>query len=467
MSQGTLYDKVFDSHVVDKLPTGQYQLIIGLHLVHDVTSSPAFEMLRGRNGKVLFPDRTYATADHMIPTKSLQRPFADFKAESLMRALEKNADKYGITFFGPESGLNGIVHVIGPELGLTQPGMTIACGDSHTSTHGAFGSLAFGIGSTEIAYILETQTLPVSKLNVRRIDFDGALSKGVYAKDVVLAIINGLGVSGGKGFAYEFNGSTIKNMSMEQRMTLCNMSIEGGALVGYVNPDENTFDYLDGRKFSPKGNNFERAIRYWKSIASDSNAQYDDHVKFNAITLEPMVTWGTNPGQSIAISQRMPQLEELAESERGSAKKAYDHMRFTPGDPIYGTPISVAFIGSCTNSRISDLREAAKIFEIYGVADGVTALVVPGSNSVKIQAEKEGLDRIFKGAGAEWREAGCSMCLAMNPDKLIGDQISASSSNRNFVGRQGSPQGRTLLMSPAMVAAAAVKGYVNDVRELL
>lgn len=465
MSAGTLYDKVFDSHVVKKLSWGQYQVFVDLHLIHDVTSSPAFGMLREGKAKVAFPERTFATADHMIPTDSLARPFADPQAEDLMSHLERNARDYGITFFGPESGKQGIVHVIGPELGLTQPGMIIACGDSHTSTHGAFGALAMGIGTTEVRYLLETQTLALDKLKVRRINFDGELQKGVYSKDVILKIISTLGVRGGNGFAYEYGGSTINGMSMEGRMTLCNMSIEGGALVGYVNPDERTINFVVRRKYAPKGEALERALAYWKSVASSPSAKYDDAVNFKAGELEPMVTWGINPGQAIGISQQLPKIEELV--DRDSAAEAYAHMKFRPGDTIYGTPIDVAFIGSCTNSRIDDLREAAKILEGRKVASNVTALVVPGSYSVKRQAEEEGLDKIFEAAGAEWRNAGCSMCLGMNPDRLKGDQISASSSNRNFIGRQGSPTGRTLLMSPAMVAAAAIEGKVTDVREYL
>lgn len=465
MSKETLYDKVLDAHVVGVLPTGQLQVFIGLHLIHDVTSSPAFGMLREANAHVAYPERTFATADHMVPTAGSLRPFSDARAERLMSALEENVSRNGITFFGPDSGKQGIVHIIGPELGLTQPGMTIACGDSHTSTHGAFGALALGVGTTEMRYLLETQTLPISRLKVRRISVEGALQRGVFAKDVILKIISTLGVGGGKGFAYEYSGTAVDRMSMEERMTLCNMSIEGGALLGYVNPDQTTFDFIRGREYAPKGEAFERAVVWWRSVASSPNAVYDHVVPVNAADLEPMVTWGINPGQAIGVTQRLPKLADLVEAERGTAEKAYDHMKFKPGEPIIGTKIDVAFIGSCTNSRISDLREAAKIVEGRRVADGVMALVVPGSQSVKYQAEQEGLDSIFKESGFEWRGAGCSMCLGMNPDKLVGDQVSASSSNRNFIGRQGSPLGRTLLMSPAMVAAAAIEGRVADVRE--
>ncbi|MBI2574969.1 3-isopropylmalate dehydratase large subunit [Candidatus Woesearchaeota archaeon] len=465
MSEGTLYDKVFDAHVVGGLPTGQLQVFIGLHLIHDVTISPAFGMLREAGMRVAFPERTFATADHMVPTHSLLRPFSDQQAETLVSELERNVRQYGITFFAPGSDRHGIVHIIGPELGLTQPGMTIACGDSHTSTHGAFGAIALGVGTTEIRYLLETQTLPLDRLKVRRINVDGELQRGVYAKDVILEIIRMLGVGGGKGFAYEYGGAVVDRMTMEGRMTLCNMSIEGGALVGYVNPDDTTFAYIKGREYAPKGTAFDRAVAFWRSVASDPKAKYDHTVNLDGGKLEPMVTWGTNPGQAVGVTQRLPRLEDLPESERGTAGQAYEHMRLTPGGYLVGTPVNVAFIGSCTNGRISDLREAASILEGRHVAEGVRALVVPGSQSIKYQAEQEGLDRIFTEAGAEWRNDGCSMCLGMNPDRLIGDELCASSSNRNFVGRQGSPLGRTILMSPAMVAAAAAAGRVVDVRE--
>ena len=353
--------------------------------------------------------------------------------------------------------------MIGPQLGLTQPGMTLACGDSHTSTHGAFGTLAFGIGTSQVRDVLATQTLAMDKLKVRRININGALGTGVYAKDVILYIIRRLGVAGGKGFAYEYGGAVIERMSMEERMTVCNMSIEGGALVGYVNPDQTTFDYLDGRPYAPKGDAFQRAASYWKSVASEADAEYDDAVSYEGGDIEPTVTWGINPGQSLGISEKLPKPDEFADPD--GAKKAYEHMGWQPGAPILGTPINVAFIGSCTNGRLGDLRAAAKIARGRKVSPVVRALVVPGSTEVKKLAEQEGLHEIFQAAGFQWREAGCSMCLAMNPDKLNGREVSASSSNRNFIGRQGSPQGRTLLMSPAMVAAAALNGKVVDVRE--
>lgn len=459
----TLYDKVWESHTVDILPTGQTQIFIGLHLIHEITTAPAFDMLREKGMDVAYPERTFATVDHIVPTDMRTRPFLDSQAEELIQALEKNVSEFEIEFFGLDSDKQGIVHVIGPQLGLTQPGMTLACGDSHTSTHGAFGTLAFGIGTSQVRDILATQTLAMDKLNVRRINVNGALPQGVYAKDVILNIIRRLGVAGGKGFAYEYGGSVVESMSMEERMTICNMSIEGGALVGYVNPDATTFEFLKGREFVPKGADFERAVVYWKSIASDPNAHYDGVVDIEGARIEPTVTWGINPGQAVGVSEKLPLPEEFSDPE--GAKKAYEHMGWKPGSPILGTPINVAFIGSCTNSRLSDLRAAAEIAKGKKVHPGIRALVVPGSAQVKVLAEKEGLHKIFTEAGFEWRAAGCSMCLAMNPDKLQGREICASSSNRNFIGRQGSPGGRTLLMSPAMVAAAALSGKVVDVRQ--
>ncbi len=459
----TLYDKVWESHTVDILPTGQTQLFVGLHLIHEITTAPAFDMLREKGLDVAFPDRTFATVDHIVPTDMRSRPFLDSQAEELIQALEKNVNEFRIEFFGLDSDKQGIVHVIGPQLGLTQPGMTLACGDSHTSTHGAFGTLAFGIGTSQVRDVLATQTLAMDRLKVRRINIHGALSEGVYAKDVILSVIRRLGVAGGKGFAYEYGGSVVEKMNMEERMTICNMSIEGGALVGYVNPDATTFEFLKGREFVPKGEGFDRAVVYWRSIASDPDAHYDDVVEMEGLEIEPTVTWGINPGQAVGISEKLPYPEQCSDPE--GAKRAYEHMGWQPGSPVLGTPINVAFVGSCTNSRLSDLRAAAKIAKGRRVHPSIRALVVPGSAAVKALAEKEGLDRIFTEAGFEWREAGCSMCLAMNPDKLKGREICASSSNRNFIGRQGSPGGRTILMSPAMVAAAAVNGKIVDVRE--
>jgi 3-isopropylmalate/(R)-2-methylmalate dehydratase large subunit len=463
MAGRTLYDKIWESHTVAILPTGQTQLFIGLHLIHEITTAPAFDMLRENGMDVAFRDRTFATVDHIVPTDLRQRPFLDREAEELTQALEKNVKQFGVEFFGLDSANQGIVHVIGPQLGLTQPGMTLACGDSHTSTHGAFGTLAFGIGTSQVRDVLATQTLAMDKLKVRRININGALGAGVYAKDVILYIIRRLGVGGGKGFAYEYGGAVIDRMNMEERMTVCNMSIEGGALVGYVNPDQTTFDYLKARPYVPKGDAFDRAVVYWRSVASDADAKYDDVVSYQGSEIEPTITWGINPGQSVGISERLPKPAEYADPD--GAKRAYEHMGWQPGAPILGTPINVAFIGSCTNGRLADLRAAAKIAKGRKVNPAVRALVVPGSTEVKRLAEQEGLHEIFQSAGFEWREAGCSMCLAMNPDKLNGREISASSSNRNFIGRQGSPQGRTLLMSPAMVVAAALNGKVADVRE--
>lgn len=467
MSKGTLFDKVWDLHTVGVLPSGQTQLLIGLHLIHEVTSPQAFAMLRDRGLKVLFPERTVATVDHIVPTDNQARPFADSLAEEMMQSLERNCQEHGIRFYNVGSGGQGIVHVIAPEQGLTQPGMTIACGDSHTSTHGAFGAIAFGIGTSQVRDVLASQTLALSKLKVRKVEVNGSLRPGVYAKDVILHIIRKLGVKGGVGYAYEFAGTTFEQMNMEERMTVCNMAIEGGARCGYVNPDQVTFDYLKGRDFAPKGEAWDQAVSWWQSLRSDADAVYDDVVVFDAADIAPTVTWGITPGQGIAVNELVPTPDGLPDDERPIAEEAYRYMDLAPGKPLQGTKVDVCFIGSCTNGRISDLREAAKFAQGRQVATGVKAFVVPGSERVKQQAEAEGLDKIFVEAGFEWREPGCSMCLAMNPDKLEGRQLSASSSNRNFKGRQGSASGRTLLMSPAMVVAAAVTGQVSDVRELL
>lgn len=467
MSKGTLFDKVWDLHTVGTLPSGLTQLFIGLHLIHEVTSPQAFSMLKARDLKVLFPQRTIATVDHIVPTENQARPFGDNMAEEMIQALEKNCQENDITFYNIGSGNQGIVHVIAPELGLTQPGMTIACGDSHTSSHGAFGAIAFGIGTSQVRDVLASQTLSLSKLKVRKIEVNGNLKPGVYAKDVILHIIRTLGVKGGVGYAYEFAGTTFAQMNMEERMTVCNMAIEGGARCGYVNPDEITYDYLQNRDFAPKGADWEKALNWWQSLSSNPDAEYDDIVVFNAEAIPPTVTWGITPGQGIGVDEKIPTAAQLLEEDRLIAEEAYSYMDLYPGQPIQGTKIDVCFIGSCTNGRISDLREAAKIAQGRQVAAGVKAFVVPGSERVKKEAEAEGLDKIFVKAGFEWREPGCSMCLAMNPDKLQGRQISASSSNRNFKGRQGSSSGRTLLMSPAMVATAAIKGEIADVRALL
>jgi 3-isopropylmalate/(R)-2-methylmalate dehydratase large subunit len=454
----TLFKKVWNAHAVRTLPSGQTQLFVGLHLVHEVTSPQAFDMLRQHGWKVAFAERTFATVDHIVPTDSRRRPFLDLMAEEMTTALERNCKEFGINLWAPDSPDQGIVHVIGPQLGLTQPGMTIACGDSHTSTHGAVGAIAFGIGTSQVRDVLASQCLALEPLKVRRIDVNGRLSSGVYAKDVILTIIRRLGVQGGNGFAYEYGGTTLDAMTIDERMTICNMSIEGGARAGYVNPDETTFAFLRGRRFAPQGEAFDRATTWWRQLASDKNATYDDRVVFDAASIEPTVTWGINPGQSVSVSESIP----------GDADpEALAFMGFTKGTTVRGTKIDVAFIGSCTNGRLSDLEEAARIVRGHHVAQHVKALVVPGSNTVARDAEARGLPEIFRAAGFEWRGAGCSMCLGMNTDRLEGQQVCASSSNRNFKGRQGSPTGRTLLMSPAMVAAAALAGEVADVRQMM
>ncbi|MBM3779022.1 MAG: 3-isopropylmalate dehydratase large subunit [Acidimicrobiia bacterium] len=463
----TLLQKVWDRHAVRVLPTGQTQLFVGLHLVHEVTSPQAFDTLRARGWTVQFPERTFATVDHIVPTIGRRRPFLDVMAEDMIAALERNCRDFGVPLWNLGDARQGIVHVIGPELGLTQPGLTIACGDSHTSTHGAFGAIAFGIGTSQVRDVLATQCLAIEPLKVRRIAVRGRLPAGVYAKDVILSIIRRLGVRGGVGYAYEYAGDTVERMSMDERMTVCNMSIEGGARVGYVNPDDTTFRYLAGRPLAPAGEAFDRATAWWRSLASDPDAGYDDEVELQAEDLTPVVTWGTNPGQAVGVGERVPAPDDVPDGERRGVADALDYMGLKPGTAISGTRIDVAFIGSCTNARLSDLREAARVVKGRRVAGHVKALVVPGSAGVRAAAEREGLDEIFRTAGFDWREAGCSMCLGMNPDKLEGRQVCASSSNRNFKGRQGSPTGRTLLMSPAMVAAAAVSGEVVDVRELI
>ena len=462
----SLFQKVWDAHTVRALPSGQTQLFIGTHLIHEVTSPQAFSMLRELELPVRFPQRTFATVDHIIPTDDQSRPFSDELAEAMMSELERNCREYGIQFFGPESGAQGIVHVIGPELGLTQPGMTIACGDSHTATHGAFGAIAFGIGTSQVRDLLASQTMAIAPLKVRRIEVTGSLPEGVYAKDVILAIIRELGVNGGVGYAYEYAGDVFDAMTMEERMTVCNMSIEGGARCGYVNPDATTVEYLRGRRFAPAEDAFETRSEQWLALASDPGCAYDDVVTIDAASIAPSVTWGIHPGHNLGVSESIPTPNQVRDDERAGVEEALEYMDFVAGASIAGTPIDVAFIGSCTNGRISDLREAARVAQTGHVKSGVRALVVPGSRAVQQEAEAEGLDAIFRQAGFEWREPGCSMCLAMNPDKLRGREVCASSSNRNFKGRQGSPSGRTLLMSPAMVAAAALAGEVVDVRDI-
>ena len=465
MNKRNLFEKVWEAHDVGQLQNGQTQLFVGRHLIHEVTSPQAFGMLREKNLPVRFPERTFATVDHIVPTNETQEPYSDPLADAMIKELRSNCEEFGVTFFDTDTGKQGIVHVVGPEQGLTQPGMTIACGDSHTSTHGAFGAIAFGIGTSQVRDLLATQTLALGKLKVRRIEVDGKLNPGIYAKDVILHIIKLLGVNGGTGFAYEYGGDVFDTFSMEERMTACNMSIEGGARVGYVNPDEKTFEYLKGKPYSPK-ENWSDAVSGWSSFASDTGCNYDDIVKIDASDIGPTVTWGINPSQAIGINESIPDPDKAAEQDKASIEEAIEYMKITPGLPIKGTPIDVAFIGSCTNGRISDLEEVAGHLNGFKVKEGIKAIVVPGSQIVSKLAEEMGLDKIFENAGFEWRKAGCSMCLAMNPDKLIGDQLCASSSNRNFKGRQGSPTGRTMLMSPTMVAAAAITGVVSDSREV-
>lgn len=461
----SLFDKIWESHTASILRNGQTQLFIDSHLIHEVTTPQAFGMLRDFGLPVLMPERTFATVDHIVPTDTRVEPFADPLADQMIQELRANCASSNIVFFDLDSGRQGIVHMIGPEQGITQPGTTIACGDSHTSTHGAFGAIAFGIGTSQVRDVLATQTLAMSKPKLRRIEVNGQLSPGVYAKDVILHIIRKLGVKGGVGYAYEYAGDLFERMSMEERMTVCNMTIEGGARCGYVNPDETTFAYLYGRPFAPAGAAWDAAVLRWKAIASEPGCHYDDVVVIDAADVPPTVTWGINPGQAIAITEEIPSIESCAEIDRASVAEALAHMKLESGAPIAGTPVNVAFIGSCTNARVSDFAEVAKYLVGYRVHPNVQAIAVPGSQLVKLECEKLGIDRIFKAAGFEWRHPGCSMCLGMNPDKLVGDQLCASTSNRNFIGRQGSQSGRTVLMSPVMVAAAAITGVVTDARE--
>lgn len=461
----TLFAKVWESHSVATLDNGQTQLLIDTHLIHEVTSPQAFGMLRDLGLKVAYPQRTFATVDHIVPTDNQVSPFSDPLAEEMIQELNRNAKEFGITYFNLSSGKQGIVHVVGPEQGITQPGTTIACGDSHTATHGAFGAIAFGIGTTQVRDVLATQTMALSPMKVRRINVDGKLRPGVYAKDVILHIIRLLGAGGGKGFAYEYGGNVFDGFSMEERMTVCNMSIEGGARCGYVNPDDKTFEYLKGRPYSPKDAEWDKAVAAWRAIASDKDAVYDDVVNIKAEDVPPTVTWGVSPDQAIAVTENVPtESSATNDSQRESIREALEYMKLPAGQPIMGNKIDVAFLGSCTNGRLSDFREVAKFIKGKHVANGVKAIAVPGSQIVDVLARQEGIDKVFTEAGFEWRGAGCSMCLAMNPDKLVGDQLCASSSNRNFKGRQGSTTGRTILMSPLMVAAAAVTGQIADAR---
>lgn len=463
----TLFQKIWDSHVVAEQPESPAILYIDLHLVHEVTSPQAFTGLRQRGLKVRRPDKTLATMDHSIPTTPIGVPIADAMAAAQIKQMETNAAEFGITLHGMTSAHRGIVHVIGPELGRTQPGMTIVCGDSHTATHGAFGALAFGIGTSEVEHVLATQCLLQKKPKTFEVRVNGTLSKGVSAKDIILALIAKIGVGGGTGHVFEFTGDAIRGLTMEQRMTVCNMSIEGGARAGMIAPDEVTFEYLKGREFVPQGEGWEKAVAYWKTLPSDEGAIYDKSITLDASELEPMITYGTNPGMGMRITDRVPTTESFTEpSQKAAFEKALTYMGLQPGQSLLGKKVDVVFIGSCTNSRISDLRLAAAMLKGRKVSDKTRVMVVPGSQDVKKQAEQEGLDKIFKEAGAEWREAGCSMCIAMNGDQLQPGQYAVSTSNRNFEGRQGKG-GRTFLASPVTAAATALRGVVTDPRTLL
>lgn len=462
-SPKTLFEKIWDRHVVHEEAGRQTILYIDLQLVHEVTSPQAFEGLRLAGRKVRRPDRTIATCDHNVPTTGRGLPIADPIAKQQIDTLRANCQQFGIRLYDLNDPQQGIVHVIGPELGLTQPGMTIVCGDSHTSTHGALGALAFGIGTSEVEHVLATQTLLQSKPRTMELRVDGRLGAGVTAKDVVLYLIGQLTTDGGTGFAIEYTGSVIRAMSMEQRMTVCNMTIEAGARAGMIAPDATTYDYLRGREAAPR--DFDAAVADWETLPTDPGARYDQVHTFAGEAIAPQVTWGTNPGQVVAVTDRVPDPASFAsEGERKTAARSLEYMGLQPGTPIRDIPIDRVFIGSCTNSRIEDLRAAAAVVRGHRVARGVSAMVVPGSGPVKYQAEQEGLDRIFTQAGLEWREPGCSMCLAMNPDRLEPGERCASTSNRNFEGRQGK-NGRTHLVSPAMAAAAAITGHFTDVRE--
>jgi 3-isopropylmalate/(R)-2-methylmalate dehydratase large subunit len=462
----TIIEKIWNQHVVDQQEGAPAILAIDLHLVHEVTSPQAFTGLRARGLKVRRPDRTVATADHSIPTTPRNLPIADEMAAAQVKQLEANCAEFGVPLHGWESPNQGIVHVIGPELGLTQPGATIVCGDSHTATHGAFGALAFGIGTSEVEMVLATQCLLQRKPKTYLVRVDGTLSPGVSAKDIILALIARIGVGGGTGHVFEYAGSAIRALSMEERMTICNMSIEGGARAGLVAPDETTFAYLKGRPHAPQGADWDAAVARWRTLTSDEGATYDKEIVIDANTLEPMVTYGTNPGMGLPISGTIPNPAD--ESDPAAARaltRALEYMDLRAGDSIIGRPVNTVFIGSCTNGRISDLRLAANVLKGQTVAKGVRVMVVPGSADVKRQAEREGLDTIFRDAGADWREAGCSMCIAMNGDQLAPGEYAISTSNRNFEGRQGKG-GRTFLASPLTAAATALTGVIADPRTL-
>jgi 3-isopropylmalate/(R)-2-methylmalate dehydratase large subunit len=470
----TLFQKIWDSHIVAQEPDSPAVLYIDLHLIHEVTSPQAFTGLRQRGLKVRRPDRTVATVDHGIPTL-ISNPadpfsrleFADDLSRKQINQLDENTHEFGIPYYGLKSSNQGIVHVIGPEMGLTQPGMTIVCGDSHTSTHGAFGALAFGIGTSEVEHVLATQCLLQKRPKTMLVRIDGSLQKGVTAKDIILAIIAKIGVGGGTGHVIEYAGSAIRALNMEERMTVCNMSIEGGARAGMIAPDETTFEYLAGRQAAPKGRDWDEALARWRALPSDEGAVYDQTVVLDGAALEPMITFGTNPGMGIPISGRVPDPASLSDaSQKGALEKALTYMGLQPGQSLLDQKVDVVFIGSCTNSRISDLRLAAAMMKGQKVNPTVRTLVVPGSHMVKVQAEAEGLDVIFKEAGAEWREPGCSMCIAMNGDQLQPGQYAVSTSNRNFEGRQGKG-GRTFLASPLTAVATALSGKVSDARKVM
>ncbi|MGA8942024.1 MAG: 3-isopropylmalate dehydratase large subunit [Thermoactinomyces sp.] len=464
MKPRTLFEKVWDRHVIEQKQGKPAILYIDLHLVHEVTSPQAFEGLRLQGRKVRRPDLTFATMDHNVPTTDRNKPVKDPIARKQMETLAKNCEEFGISLLDLNSDQQGIVHVIGPELGLTLPGKTIVCGDSHTSTHGAFGALAFGIGTSEVEHVLATQCLQQIRPKTMRVHFTGKLQPGVTAKDVILALISQIGTDGATGYVIEYTGEAIEQMSMEERMTVCNMSIEAGARAGMIAPDDTTFSYLKGRPYAPKGTDFEQAVLEWKQLRTDPGALYDAYVEIDAASIAPQVTWGTSPGMGADITQTVPDPSSFpSETEAKAAKLALEYMGLKPGTPLTEIRVDQVFIGSCTNSRIEDLRSAAKVVQGYKVAPHVKAIVVPGSQLVKRQAEKEGLSQIFLEAGFEWRESGCSMCLAMNPDVLEPGQRCASTSNRNFEGRQGRGA-RTHLVSPAMAAAAAIAGHFVDVR---
>jgi 3-isopropylmalate/(R)-2-methylmalate dehydratase large subunit len=460
----TLSEKIWESHVVRR-EAGQPDLLyIDLHLVHEVTSAQAFEALRMAGRKVRRPDLTIATVDHNVPTADRDKPWPDPLSIQQVDVLDKNVGDFGLTYFGVNDRRQGIVHIIGPEQGLTQPGLTIVCGDSHTATHGAFGALAIGIGTSEVEHVLATQTLPQAKPKTMAVEVNGQLPAGVVAKDVILSIIRTIGVSGGIGHVIEYRGSTIRDLSMEGRMTVCNMSIEGGARAGMVAPDDKTFSYLEGRPYAPKGEAWIKALEHWRSLPTDEGAQFDKLVSLRAEEIEPCVTWGTTPAQSVPVTGRVPDPDSFLDpSTRDLARRSLNYMDLKPATAIEDIPLDRVFIGSCTNSRIEDLRLAAAVVQGRKVARTVRAMVVPGSGLVKEQAESEGLDKVFSEAGFEWRDAGCSMCLGMNPDILLPGERCASTSNRNFEGRQG-PGGRTHLVSPEMAAAAAIAGHFVDIR---